>query len=272
VRGEADSRRYISAKGLDQLRTELTGRDLAIVGQVAELRLMSASHIKAIHFCAAEHDNDLAAARACQRVLARLVRDRLLVRLERRVGGVRAGSASYVYGLGPLGQRALGLDGPRRRYHEPTSRFLDHTLAISQLVVEVTAASRDGVLDLLSCQAEPRCYREFSGVGGRIVLRPDCFMALGVGEYEQRWFIEVDRGSESLPVVVRKCRLYETYYQSGKEQAAHGVFPRVCWTTPDERRASQLHRAIATDRRLTDQLFVVTTTDRDLATLIGGAP
>src|ERR1035437_524290 len=103
MRGEAASRRYISAKGLDQLRKELTGRDLAIVGQVAELRLMNASHIKAVHFCAAEHDNDLAAARACQRVLARLVRDRLLVRLARRVGGVRAGSASYVYGLGPLG-------------------------------------------------------------------------------------------------------------------------------------------------------------------------
>jgi hypothetical protein len=250
----------------------LTRRDLAIVGQVAELRLVAASHIRAVHFCLREHDNELAATRACQRVLARLVRERLLVRLERRVGGVRAGSASYVYGLGPVGQRALGLEGPRRRYHEPTLRFLDHTLAISQLVVDVTTASREGVLDVLTCQAEPRCYREFYGMGGRIVLRPDCFLALGVGEYEHRWFIEVDRSSESLPVVVRKCRLYEHYYQSGKEQAAHGVFPTVCWIVPDERRARQLRRAIASDRQLTDRLFAVTTTEADLATLSGGAP
>ena len=32
----------------------------------------------------------------CRRVLARLVDERLLVRLDRRVGGVRAGSASFV--------------------------------------------------------------------------------------------------------------------------------------------------------------------------------
>ena len=49
---------------------------------------------------------------------------------------------------------------------------------------------------------------------------------LGVGEYELRWFIEVDRTSESLPVIVRKCRLYADYYQSGQEQAAQAVsFP-----------------------------------------------
>ena len=58
--------------------------------------------------------------------------------------------------------------------------------------------------------------------------------SLGSGEYELRWFIEVDRGSESLPVIVRKCRLYADYYQSGREQAnGGGVFPRVCWIVPD---------------------------------------
>ena len=66
-------------------------------------------------------------------------------------------------------------------------------------------------------------------------MRSSC---LGVGEYELRWFIEVDRASESVPVVVRKCRLYADYYQSGKEQASSGgVFPRVCWIVPDETRA-----------------------------------
>ena len=44
-------------------------------------------------------------------------------------------------------------------------------------------------------------WREFPGLGGRRWLRPDMFLALGVGAYELRWFIEVDRASESLPVV-----------------------------------------------------------------------
>jgi len=270
MRGDPAPRHYVGPRGLERLRGELSGRDLAVVGQVGELRLMSARQIRTVHFPLDEHDNELAAVRACQRVLARLVRDGLVVRLERRVGGVRAGSASFVYGLGPVGQRVLSLGGPRRRYHEPTVRFLDHTLAITQLVVDMTTASRRGSVEVLVCQAEPRCYREFTAAAGRTVLRPDLFLALGVGEFEHRWFVEIDRGHESLPVLVRKCRLYEAYYQSGKEQADHGVFPRVCWVVPDDRRGDRLEGAIGRDRRLTDRLFVVTTTGQGLATLVGG--
>jgi hypothetical protein len=88
---------------------------------------------------------------------------------------------------------------------------------------------------------------------------------LGSGEYELRWFIEVDRSSESVPVIVRKCQLYADYYQSGKEQAAQGgVFPRVCWIVPDDQRAERLRRAIHRDRSLPDRLFVVVTNARAL--------
>jgi hypothetical protein len=211
-----------------QTRERLSERDLAIIRRVAELRLMSAQQIQAVHFPDAEHDNEQAATRARQRVLERLTRERLLIRLERRIGGVRAGSAGLVLALGPVGQRVLATSGPRRRSYEPTLRFVDHTLAISQLVVDLSVAARAGLVDVLDVQAEPPCWREFSGLGGRRLLRPDAFVALGSGEYDLRWFIEVDRDTESLPVIVRKCRLYADYYQSGKEQVAHGgVFPRV---------------------------------------------
>ncbi len=234
---------------------------MAIIAQVAELRLMSGRQIQAIHFPGSEHDNEQAAIRARQRVLERLCRERLLIHLERRIGGVRAGSAGLVLALGPVGQRVLALYRPRRRSYEPTLRFVDHTLALSQLVVDVTVAARQGSLDVLDAQAEPRSWREFSGPGGRRLLRPDAFLALGIGAFELRWFIEVDRASESLPVVVRKCRLYADYYQSGKEQANNGgVFPRVCWIVPDEARAARLQNAIARDRALPERLFVVVTT------------
>lgn len=268
-----DTRSYVSARGVAQLRGRLSARDLAIIRQVARLRLMSARQIQAVHFPDSEHDNEQAATRARQRVLARLTRERLLTRLERRIGGVRAGSAGFVLALGLVGQRVLALDGPRRRSYEPTYRFVDHTLAIAQLIVNVTLASRQGLVDVLDCQAEPRCWRQFSGPGGRRLLRPDAFLALGSGEYELRWFIEVDRSSESLPVIVRKCRLYADYYQSGQEQAAHGgVFPRVCWVVPDEVRAERMRAAIARDRSLPDRLFMVTTSAQAVTILRGVTP
>jgi hypothetical protein len=268
MRGQRHARRYVSARGVAQTRERLSERDLGVIRQVGELRLMSARQIQAIHFPESEHDNAAAAMRARQRVLRRLCRERLLMALERRIGGVRAGSAGLVLGLGPLGQRVLSLDGPRRRTHEPGLRFVDHTLAIGQLVVDVHAAARHGALELLDCQAEPTCWREFGGISGRRVLRPDAFLSLGVGKYELRWFIEVDRSSESLPVVVRKCRLYVDYYQAGVEQArSGGVFPRVCWIVPDERRAEQLRRAIARDRNLPERLFVITTAAQSVMAL-----
>jgi hypothetical protein len=103
------------------------------------------------------------------------------------------------------------------------------------------------------------------------VVRPDLFLALGVGEYEHRFFVEVDRGTEHLPALIKKCRLYESYYASGREQAAHGVSPRTCWVVPDEPRARRLRRAIDGERHLTGELFVVTTTDQALAMLAGGS-
>jgi hypothetical protein len=231
---------------------------------------MSARQIQALHFPASQHDNDRAATRARQRVLARLYRERLLIALTRRIGGVRAGSAGLVLALGPVGQRVIGLGGARRRTYEPGWRFLDHTLAVSQLVVDVQVAARAGLLDMLDAQAEPQCWRAVAGMGGRLVLRPDAFLILGVGEYELRWFIEVDRSSESLPVIVRKCRLYADYYQSGQEQAERGgVFPRVCWVVPDEVRAERVRAAIARDRSLPDRLFIVTTSAQAVTVLRG---
>jgi hypothetical protein len=263
-------RNYVSAKQLGLLHEWLSGRDLAILNQVSDLRLMSSSQIAAVHFSLNEHDNPAAAARATQRVLARLVRENLLSRLERRVGGVRAGSAGYVYCLGSIGQRLMAPGGPRQRDWEPGLKFLDHTLAVSQLVVDVIEASRAGDLQILQSQPEPHCHRMFSGPGSPVVLRPDLFLAVGLGDMEHRSFIEVDRGSESLPVVIGKCRAYDAYYQSGREQEAHGVFPKVCWIVPDERRADRIERAIKKDRRLTDQLFAVTTYGKAVDLLAGG--
>jgi hypothetical protein len=255
---------------LARLRRGSTPRDLQILGQVGQLRLMSTRQIEALHFPAELHASQAAAARAARRVLERLSGDRLLARLQRRIGGIYAGSAGYVYGLAPIGQRLLQLEQPRPRLFEPSQLFVAHTLAISQRVTDLTLASRAGQFELLELQAEPECWRRVPGLA-RVILRPDLFVALGVSEFELRWFLEIDRSTVHLPTLLKKCQLYESYYRSGSEQAKHDVFPRVLWITSTDPRAKALRGAIEKSKRLTDKLFT-TATERDiLDVLTGGA-
>jgi hypothetical protein len=259
----------IGPRGLKTLRGRLSSRDLTIIDQVAELRLMSTRQIEALHFTEAEHETPLAAARTCRRVLDRLAGHRLLVRLERRIGGVRSGSASYIYSLGTVGQRVLELDGPRKRFREPSAMFADHTLAISQLVVDIKVASREKRFELLELQTEPACWRRYAGNAEMVVLRPDLYVAVGSAEYEYRWFVEVDRGSEHLPTLLTKCHAYDDYYRTGIEQRATQVFPRVCWIVPDEMRQRILTEKVEKDDRLNSSMFAVTVSELAVDVLAG---
>jgi hypothetical protein len=255
-------------RGLVGLRAQLTPRATALVQQVGDLRLMTGKQISVIHFPGDQHTSSLAAVRACSRELARLTQYRLLVRLERRIGGVRAGSSSHIYALGPVGQRVLALNGARRRFREPSAIFVDHTLAVSQLAVDLTLAQRAEHCEILNLQAEPDCWRTFSTATGRVLLRPDLAVTLGIDEYVVSFFVEVDRGTEHLPALLRKCHTYEVYYRSGHEQARDGVFPRVCWIMPEELRAERLRQALDRDRQHTSGLFLITTADKALETLL----
>lgn len=251
-----------------QLRDSLTERDLALASQVAELRLLSGRQIEALYFPPGLHATPEAAARHCRRVLSRLVRERVLVRLARRVGGVRAGSASFVYALGPVGQRLCDEQRSRPRRYEPSAAFVDHQLAVSQLVVDLTSAEQRGRLEILTVEGEPACWRTLPALG-RSVLRPDLFIAIGAADLEYRWFVEVDRGTHHRPALLRKAQLYESYYRSGIEQASGEVFPRVAWITPDATRAARLREAFGGEE-FSEGLLLVTTADKAIAVLSGG--
>ncbi len=135
-------------------------------------------------------------------------------------------------------------------------------------MVDLQLLARAGTLDLLDLQAEPLSWRDFgSGLAAGRSVRPDLYIALGSREYELRWFIEMDRATESLPVIRRKCRLYADYYQSGTEQAKSGVFPRVCWIVPSDDRARSLYELIERDAKLPAGLFVVATTENSTTVL-----
>ena len=129
---------------------------------------------------------------------------------------------------------------------------------MAELVVQLVEAARADQLALLDYQTEPTCWRRYFGPhGNREVLKPDLRLTVGTVSLEHHWFVEVDLSSEHLPAVVRKCRQYAAYYQSGQEQHRVGIFPRVAWLCTTTERANRLAAAIAADVNLTHELFAV---------------
>ena len=91
------------------------------------------------------------------------------------------------------------------------------------------------------------------------MLKPDSFAILEMGEFEDRYFIEVDRGTESGPRITDKAKAYVLYWQSGREQEAEGVFPWVIWVTTTPKRQALLIDALTRLPAERWQLFLVTT-------------
>jgi hypothetical protein len=245
------------------LRAELSARDLALLADVGRFRLLTSRQLEALHF--ADAATPLTAARSARRALRRLMKHGVLHRLERQIGGLYGGSGAFTYALTDSGQRLLdeGQDRPRRRLRQPSLLFVHHTLAVADLYLSLVLAARTAAdLELLDVQPEPDCWRRWTRLGGGPeVLRPDLYLALGIGDDELRWFVEVDLATEHLPTLQRKCLAYQRYYDSGVEQVQAGVFPQVLWAVPDARRAAQLKEVIQRDRALTTELFAVTTAD-----------
>jgi hypothetical protein len=239
----------LTPQQLLRLDAEVPERERELVATVERLRLLRSDHVRRLFF--ADAPTEPAAARACRRALAHLTAQGLLFRLERRVGGIRAGSAGQVYAVTASGRRALafwsGDDGPvsDRGIYEPGPLFVAHTLAVADVYVRLVEADREGTAEVLSFDTEPACWRALTTTSGAsAVLKPDAFVRIGAGEFEQRSFLEVDLGTHGRGALVRKMRSYLDYYRSGREQANHGVFPRVVWTAPTQPRAHRLAELI----------------------------
>jgi hypothetical protein len=265
----------VSAAGLLRLASDLGEGERTAVEIVAKLRLVSHAQLAALLAPAHPQASAASTARTVRRTLARLTALGVLARLERRVGGVRAGSAGYVYYLGPVGQRLMayweGRGLVRGRFRpEPGGRYVRHRLAVSELYVQLRVADQDGELDLLAFEAEPDCWRRsLDGFGGSLLLKPDAFVRVGIGAYEDRCFVEVDLGTESRSVIASKVRAYLDYFHAGTEQAAHGVFPRVVVLTNTEARRAALVDVVMRLPAKHWALFTVATLDRALEVLSG---
>ncbi|MCL2082069.1 MAG: replication-relaxation family protein [Oscillospiraceae bacterium] len=246
----------ITKSKLEKYKQVLSSRDKEILQSIQKCKFIKTDQIGRLHFGSATTPS--AGLRAATRKLTKLHKMGLVQTLRRRIGGVRAGSTSYVWTLTTAGRVLLG-EKPTRPY-EPTYIFLKHTLAVSELYTRLYTSHK-----LMKADFEPTCWRK-SGT-----LKPDLYAVTENGEFEDYWFFEVDLDTEAPSRIMRKCESYGKYCLSGIEQEEKGVFPKVVWLVPDEKRRGTLYRYIGEHLSEYAQLFAVITFDDLDKVVIDGA-
>jgi hypothetical protein len=251
------SGRHVSASELLRLGETLSTRELRVLELLAALSVMSGQQLRRTCFAgegAGRRDGQVA-----RRVLLRLTRRGLLVRLKRRIGGVKGGSDGFTYRLGSVGQRLVdawsGESSRRRRSHEPGERFLQHRLAVSEQYVRLHEAAATGQLMLGRFEGEPACWRRFTApLRGVVTLKPDALVCVGAREWELWWFVEVDLGTVSQATRARQAAAYRGYWRT---RGPGELMPRVLWITADAAGAQRAEAAIQPSAEPVG-LFVVT--------------
>lgn len=190
------SRRYLTTARLRKLESHLGKRDLAVIRELATPRFLRGEQVARLCFTAP--DQATANLRSARRALQRLVLLGVVERLPRRIGGNKSGSGSFVCHLNAAGQRIAMHrgwlpQGRSRRPSLPGRLFVDHALDVAELHARLVESARTGSVELLERAGEPACWRSYPG--GQ--LKPDSYFRLGTGEYEDSFFIEVDRGTEA---------------------------------------------------------------------------
>lgn len=265
-------RRRVGHQQLSRLEARLSERDRQVLHLIGEHRFLTTFQIQ--HFCFHDHHTTDTAARVTRRVLARLKRDELLQPLTRQVGGTRAGSEGTIWQLAPAGSRLAhgGSSAARRRPRDPSDRFLAHQLAVADVHVLLAQHRRIEAIEDVTVQVEPASWRRYQGPSGEPRwLQPDLAADITTEAFTDRFFIEVDLGSETLPTLLGKCEQYEAYRRTGIEQQHVGTFPLVVWLFIDEQRAHRLAQAIGRSSKLSPAMFRYATPDTLTHILAGGA-
>jgi hypothetical protein len=164
---------------LRQLTEELPTRSTAALTHLRRARVLTGHQLDRL---LTKTDVDPhTTARVRRRLMGRLDQLGLVRMLERRIGGIRAGSTGHVYVLTPAGHTFLALlhrehPPPRIRHSRaPGALFLNHTLAIAEVYVALTEASRHRDFGVATFATEPSTWWP---LGNGFVLRPDAYTVL----------------------------------------------------------------------------------------------
>lgn len=248
----------LTSRRIGHLIDELPARYVAPLPHLAQARLLTGAHLDRLLT-----QPDMSApttGRVRRRVMARLTGLGLVATLERRIGGVRAGSTGHIYTLTPAGRVFLAVrDGmprpPRQRHaNRPGWEFLAHALAISEIYVHLTETARvttGTAVKVSTFVTEPGCW--FRNASNQWI-RPDAYVLIATPLHADCWWLEIDRDTESPARIAAKCRAYTDHLYYGGT-GPHGAPPRILFSTPTSLRCRAISGLIAKLPHPDDQLF-----------------
>lgn len=226
----------------------LTDRDKQIVEAVHLYRVLRQDQIQALFF---------GSRSAAQRVMVRLYDHGFL---ERCFIPVLSGRSPTFYVLDRRGAELLraemGYDELSWHHSSKSlsSDFLEHTLAINDVRIAITLAASQPGFDLLEWRSESDIKADYDRVtlqtktGGKraIPIVPDSYFVLQTPLGRAPFFLELDRGTETLVRFQTKIRAYVAYYASGGYERRFGSKSlRVLTVTTGEKRRDNLHMSAA---------------------------
>ena len=253
---------------LKRIEYSLTSRDREILRLLRDTKCLFTYHIRRL--CFTESVSQRAATRAANRNLKKLRELGLIdVLVGRRVGGVKAGSSSYIWYLTEQGAKLLSLGNKyeekkpkRNRFSEPADSTLGHRMAVNECFVQLNEMARkEEDFRIKEVLFEPNNWCYYSYKSASEVLKPDLSIVTSHHGYEYRFFIEMDLSTESLDTILNKCIRYHKYLASGVEQEAHGVFPVVLFIVKDEKRKQKMEDAMRIHFKGRTNIFLVITPD-----------
>lgn len=238
----------ISARKLGEIEMRITKTERSILENLMNYKLLKTDQIRRMFF-ADGHSSLQASKTHTTKILRRLKLYGVIDHLTQQYQFGCYGPQQLIWHLTEAGYRLLTLDtepeDKRRRFIEPTTSSIRHTIAVAECQLQFREICKaESQLSLHRMEMEPECWRIFQKDGKSISLRPDLYAETLCGEYRERWFIEMDLDTETVPVVIEKCRRYHQYYLTNKEQVATGKFPVVMWIVPSARRKQNMIEAI----------------------------
>jgi hypothetical protein len=244
---------------VDWLDQHLSPRDWTVVETVNRLQVASGHQLERLCFAGLSNARSRTVTRS--RVLGRLVRERVLVPVGRRVGGSGRGSTVQAFALDTAGRQLLArrqlAEAQRvrvRRPGVPGTRTIQHRLAVAELYTELTEQARTSELHVALFKAEPAAWWP-NGIGG--LMKPDAYVVLARGDgVRDHWWVEVDLATESLPTVRGKVAAYLDFRRRG-ERGPDGVLPWLLISTVGVRRRAAIAALVGRLPEAADLVTVV---------------
>jgi hypothetical protein len=138
-----------------------------------------------------------------------------------------------------------------------SQQFLEHTLGLSEIRLAVTLSCRKGHYQLETWRDEKALRADYDKVqlGRRLVaVLPDAYFVVRIPAGELHFFLEYDRGLESLKYFKGKMAAYVAYFRSGKCEARYGTDRIRVLTVNEGGRTGVGRRRLNNLRRVTEEV------------------